>query len=331
MREFQSLLQSFLIDYMPKRRGLSTHTIAACRDAFVLLLRWMDTQEALSPDKVTMADLDPDRIRRFSDWVRQERRCAVSTSNGRIAAIKSFARFVQTEAPEHLETCRRLLQIPTAKSPQTGEVEFLDVRAVQLVVEAASDSSRELAIVSLLYDSGARVSEICGLTIGDVSLSRPPTVMVTGKGHKSRVIPLSYKVSGIVSRYIASTRPRAAYTEPLFINRSGNPLGRAGVAYVLQKSVTAAHGVHPEEVPPKTHPHIMRHSKAMHLLNAGVNLVYIRDFLGHASVITTEIYARASTEAKRRAIESAEQKIIPESPYGKEERASLVAWLTGLL
>lgn len=115
------------------------------------------------------------------------------------------------------------------------------------------------------------------------------------------------------------------------MNRSTTALGRAGVAYVLQKNVAAAHRTHPEDVPPKAHPHIMRHSKAMHLLDAGVNLIYIRDFLGHESVTTTEIYARASTEAKRRAIEAGEARIVPESPYGTEQRADLVAWLRHFL
>lgn len=331
MREFQSLLQSFLIDYLPRRRGLSTNTIAAYRDAFVLLLRWMDTNEAVPPNKVTMADLGPDRIRRFSDWVRGERGCAVSTANARIAAIRSFAKFVQAEAPEHLEICLRLLQIPAAKTPKTTDIEFLSVRAVQLVVEASADDLRELAMVSLLYDSGARVSEVCGLAVGDLSFSRPHAVKVIGKGRKARVIPLSSQVGGILSRYITSVRAQAAVTDPLFVNRSGNPLGRAGVAYVLQKNVNAAYRVRPDEVPPKAHPHIMRHSKAMHLLEAGVNLVYIRDFLGHESVTTTEIYARASVEAKRRAIESAALNIVPESPYGKAERADLVAWLRGVI
>ena len=331
MREFPSLLQSFLIDYLPKRRGFSAHTIASYRDAFVLLLKWMDSGEGVPPDKVTMANRDPDHIGRVSDWLREERHCAASTSNARIAAIRSFAKFVQAEAPEHIEICRRILQIPSVKTPKTEEVEFLSVRAVQLVVGAASDDLRDLTIVSLLYDSGARVSEVCGMAVGDLTLSRPHTAKVLGKGRKARVIPLSSQVGEMLSRYITSVRPHAALTDPLFVNRSGNPLGRAGVAYVLQKSVTVAHSAHPEEVPSRAHPHIMRHSKAMHLLDAGVNLIYIRDFLGHESVTTTEIYARASTEAKRRAIESAEQNIVPQSPYGKEQRADLVAWLRDLL
>lgn len=331
MKEFQSLLQDFLIDYLPRRRGFSPNTIASYRDTFVLLLRWLDRHEQLPPDRITMGSLTLERIRRFSDWLHEERGCAVSTTNARIAAIRSFAKFVQGEAPEHLETCRGLLQIPTVRSPSTTEVEFLSVPAVQHVVAAASGNLRELAIVSLLYDSAARVSELCGLTVGDLTFHRPHTVKVLGKGRKARVIPLSAPVGGILSRYLASARPGAGPTDPLFVNRSGTPLGRAGVAYVLQKNVTTAHCGHPDELPPTSHPHIMRHSKAMHLLDAGVNLVYIRDFLGHESVTTTEIYARASTEAKRRAIESAERNIVPASPYGTEERADLVAWLRKLL
>lgn len=330
MREFQSLLQSFLIDYLPKRRGFSAHTIASYRDAFVVLLKWMDASENVAPDKITMASLDPGHIERFADWLRGERGCAASTSNARLAAIRSFAKFVQSEAPEHIEICRRLLEIPSVKVPRS-EVEFLSVDAVRHVVAAASDTLRDLAIVSVLYDSGARVSEVCGMTVGDLTFSRPHTARVLGKGRKARVIPLSAQAGEILSRYLINARAHTAPSEPLFVNRSGNALGRAGIAYVLQKTVAAAHTAHPEEVPSKVHPHVMRHSKAMHLLDAGVNLVYIRDFLGHESVTTTEIYARASTEAKRRAIEAVEVNIVPESPYGKEQRADLVAWLRGLL
>lgn len=332
MKEFPALLQTFLIDYLPKRRGLSPHTLASYRDTFVVLLTWMHSHESVTPEKVTMTSLDPDRIGRFTGWLREDRGCAASTVNARIAAIRSFAKFVQSDAPEHLETCRRLLEIPAVKPPRSAEVQSLSVRAVQLVIAAAaSHTLRELAIVSVLYDSGARVSEICGMTIGDLTLTRPHTARVVGKGRKARVIPLSAQVGAILSRYIAAERTHAAPAEPLFVNRSGTALGRAGVAYVLQKSAAAAHRTHPEDVPPKAHPHLMRHSKAMHLLDADVNLVYIRDFLGHESVTTTEVYARASTAAKRRAIEAGEARIVPESPYGIEQRADLVAWLRHIL
>ena len=123
MKEFPALLQTFLIDYLPRRRGFSPHTVASYRDAFVLLLKWMSTHNNMAPDKVTMASLDPDRIDQFTRWLREDRQCAVSTTNARVAAIKSFAKFVQSEAPEHLETCRRLLEIPTVKTPQSAQVD----------------------------------------------------------------------------------------------------------------------------------------------------------------------------------------------------------------
>lgn len=331
MKEFQLLLQKFLVDYLPTRRGFSANTIASYRDTFILLLRWMDTREQVRADQVIMADLTLERVRGFTDWLRLERGNSVATTNARISALRSFAKFVQSEAPEHLEICRKLLQVPTVKKTNPREIDFLSVPAVQFVVAAADDNLRELAVVSLLYDSAARVSELCGLTVGDLSFSRPYSVHVVGKGRKARVIPISGQVGELLSRYLAVMRPGAVATDPLFVNRSGVPLGRAGVAYILQKCVTAACKTHPEQLAPKAHPHIMRHSKAMHLLEAGVNLVYIRDFLGHESVVTTEVYARASIVAKRRAIEAAEQNIVPESPYGKEYRADLIAWLKQLL
>ena len=331
MKEFPALLQTFLIDYLPRRRGFSPHTVASYRDAFVLLLKWMSTHNNMAPDKVTMASLDPDRIDQFTRWLREDRQCAVSTTNARVAAIKSFAKFVQSEAPEHLETCRRLLEIPTVKTPQSAQVDYLSVHAVQLVIAASSHRLRELALLSVLYDSGARVSEICALRVGDLTLSRPHTAHLTGKGRKTRIIPLSAQVGQIMARYTATDRPDATPAEPLFVNRSNTALGRAGIADLLQKNDATAHHDHPDVVPAQAHPHVMRHSKAMHLLDAGVNLIYIRDFLGHESVTTTEIYARASTEAKRRAIEAGQANIITQSPYGKKEQADLLGWLRHLL
>lgn len=331
MKEFPALLQTFLIDYLPTRRGFSPHTIAAYRDTFVLFLKWARTQQGVAPEKVTMDHLTPTWVKDFTCWLTEQRGCSPSTVNARIAAIKSFARFTQTEAPEHIETCRQLLETPAMKAPKHLEVEYLTVTAVQHVITAAQPCVRDLAIITLLYDSGARVSEICTVTVGDLTLQRPHTVKVLGKGRKTRVVPLSKEAGQILSQYLTQKRPTAPPARPLFTNRSGQPLGRAGIAYVLQKAVTAAHAAHPTQVPPKVSPHMMRHSKAMHLLEAGVDLIYIRDFLGHQSVTTTETYARASTEMKRRAIEQVQANVVPESLYNPQQRADLINWLQELL
>ena len=330
MKEFQHLLQTFLADWLPVRRGMSGNTVAAYRDAFVLFLRWADSQDHIEAQRLSMSDLTPARIDRFAAWLRDSRGCGPSTCNARISAIKSFARFAQYEAPEHAETCRRVLEVPLSKVPR-AEVDALGVDAVRLIVGAAAERGvRDHALVSLLYDSGCRVSEVCGLSLGDFRAGKPYVIRVSGKGREDRVVPISREVGGLVSGYIESMRPDDGPQAPLFTNRGGKPISRAGVAYVLGKCVEAAHAAHPDAVPARAHPHQLRHSKATHMLDDGVDLVRIRDVLGHESVTTTEIYARSSTKRKAAAVESSAAKIVPESPYGPEERDLLLKFLHDL-
>lgn len=330
-RGFQSLLQSFLVDYLPRRRGYSQNTVASYRDAFVLLLSWLASERGVRAEDLEMSDLAGSAASDFACWVRDSRGGSPGTSNNRLAAVKSFARFVQYEAPEHISTCRDILRTPQVKAPKR-EMEWLGVEAVAALVEAASARGvRDLALVSLLYDSGARVSELCSATVGCLRLDAPSSITVTGKGRKGRTIPLSPQVAGIAGDYLEACRAGAGPADPLFVNRSGRAIGRAGVAYVVDACARAAHESRPDLVPAHVHPHTLRHSKAMHLLEAGVNLVYIRDFLGHESVVTTEIYAKANTEAKRRAIEAAEARFVPDSAYDESQRADLLDWLRGLM
>ena len=171
-------------------------------------------------------------------------------------------------------------------------------------------------MLSLMYDSGARVSEICDAVGRDLSTRRPATMRLVSKGRKARVVPICEQVAAICPDYVGAAG--VGPNDLLFRNRLGEPMGRASVAWVLSKHAVAAHQRQPDLVPGKVHPHMLRHSKAMHLLESGVNLVYIRDFLGHSSVTTTEVYARASTKAKREAIERAAENVIKESAYNEE-------------
>jgi site-specific recombinase XerD len=331
MREFQMLLQSFFVDYLPRQRGFGENTLTSYRDAFVLLLRWIQNVEGMRLEKLLMADLDTGRLGRFVEWLRNSRGCCPSTCKARMSAIRSFARFALSSAPEHAGTCKKILEMPVARPPASQEIEYMGIEGIKALVEAASEDLRILAVVSMLYDSAARVSELCTMTVGDLSVGRPCSVRIIGKGGKARVVPLSEQVGTIMSRYLEKERLDCAPREPLFVNRGGKSLSRAGITYILTKCIRKAHASRPDVAPPRTHPHAIRHSKSMHLLEAGVNLVYIRDFLGHESVTTTEIYARANTEMKRKAIESVEANVIPESPYDENERAELMEWLRNLL
>lgn len=168
-------------------------------------------------------------------------------------------------------------------------------------------------MLSLLYDTGARVQEIADLIVSDVRLEIPATVTLTGKGNKTRIVPLMTPTAKLIQQYISEMRlSDAAHRQyPLFTNRSGEKLTRAGITYVLKKYADQARIPHPEWIPSMISPHCLRHSNAMHLLQSGVNLVYIRDLLGHVSITTTEVYARADSEMKRKALEGAYANVTP--------------------
>lgn len=330
MRTLQSLLSGFLLEYLPRRRGFSGHTVESYRDSLAALLRWFDSVKGVRPETLTVLDVNGANVSEFATWLVEGAGRAPSTANNRLAAIKSFMRFCQTECPEASEAAAGVLSL----KPMAGgadSVDYLTVDAVGALVDAASSDERNHALVSLLYDSGCRVSEIAGCAISDMRTEAPCTLKVVGKGRKARVVPISAPVGRIIARYLSSQRAGADPSDPLFVNRTGRAIGRAGIAYVVNSVAAKAHESAPDVVPERVNPHRLRHSKAMHMLEAGVNLVYIRDFLGHSSVTTTEIYARANPEMKRKAIEEAGAMVLGPSRYSAEKRQDLEDWLRHLL
>ena len=322
--EFKPMLSSFLLDYLPDRRGYSENTVANYRDAFVLLLRYAQS-EGIAADDVEFEILDKRFVEGFLAWLGGERGCSPQTRNNRLAALKSFFRFVQMEAPERMAQASEVLSIKATKTPEP-DISYLSLDGVSALLDAASTKGlRDLAMLSLLYDSGARVQELADARVCDIRLDPPRTLKITGKGGKTRVVPITEQVGNIVEAYL--TESETAGTAHLFANRRGEPIGRAGIAYVLRKHIARAHATRPECVPPTCTPHALRHSKAMHMLEAGVNLVYIRDFLGHASITTTEMYARANPEMKRAAVETLRNRIGAQDVYSDAKKDELISWL----
>ena len=235
--------------------------------------------------------------------------------------------------PAYMEQCRSVLGIRLKKAEKTP-VDYISIQGIRLLLEMPdrmeSAGRRDLALLALMYDSGARVQEIADLRTGDIQLQKPYTVKVTGKGNKTRIVPLMPQTANIIKNYLSDTKQISAEM-PLFYSYSGKKLTRAGIAYILKKYVWLAREQNPVLYPDKVSPHTLRHSKSMHLLEGGVNLVYIRDFLGHSSITTTEIYARANPEIKRKAIEEASVSILPEEKFDRQEKADLIAWLKELI
>lgn len=333
--DFAHYLSCFLSVYLPGQAGASRNTILSYRDTFSLFLIFCRDEEHIPPEKITLHKADREMILRFMSWLEEERGCGITTRNQRLAAIHSFFRYLQIELPQHLEHCQRIMEIPH-KRGSSDSMNYISLECVRCLLAQPDVSNlsgrRDAVLLSLLYDTGGRVQEIADLKVSDIRLPMPITVKLTGKGNKVRLVPLMEPTGKLVQQYLEDhmlTNP--AYGQyPLFSNRSNQKLTRAGIAYILNKYVISAKASGCIGFPNKLSPHCIRHSKAMHLLQSGVNLVYIRDILGHVDIKTTEVYARADEKMKRAALETAYKSPTPEKMPSWKQDHGLLDWLKSL-
>ena len=330
------IVSRFFTVYLPGERGFSEATIVSYRDTFKQLLSFCKAHLGIPPEKLTVAHLSRDVITEFLRALEIDGK-SVSTRNQRLAAIKCFFGYIQYAFPEYLDIASGVLQMRMKKQPESV-VNYMSVDGVARVLQQPNMNIavgyRDTLMLTILYDSGARVTEITKIRIGDIRLQSPATIVLHGKGSKDRIVPLSSKTATLIEEYLKRKRLQAAVHRDkfLFTNRSGEQLTRAGVAYILCKYVDAARIECPDLIPDKFSPHCMRHSKAMHLLQAGVAIIYIRDFLGHESVKTTEVYAKADGKSKRAALDAAYSAALdselPQKPWNDDD--NLMEFLTNL-
>ena len=286
-------------------------------------------------DRLTLEQITKDSVVAFLDWIQTERKCINSTRNARLAAIHSFIRYVQYQYPENLYECQKILSIQVKRAEKVP-VNYLTIAGITLLLEqpdmTTSKGRRDLALLSLMYDTGARVQEIIDLTPSCLRLDKPNTIQITGKGHKTRVVPMLEDQVRLLKGYMAEHKLSEPYASkyPLFFNSWSEKLTRSGVTHVLLKYAVMARMKNEKLIPVKISCHSLRHSKAMHLLQAGVNLVYIRDILGHISVTTTEVYARADSKLKREALEKAYVDTTPQKEPVWLINDNLLKWLKSL-
>ena len=327
-------LSKFLVDHLAGERDLSPQTIASYRDAVKLLLTWFREVEATQPEKLRLADLDRSRVLAFLDWLETERGNSPATRNQRLAVIKSFARYTAVERPEFLAQAAQILAVRQMKTP-AGDMGHLTGDEVKALLaepgQATPRGLRDTILLSVLYDSAARVQEICDLNASDVRLAHPTVVTLHGKGSKTRRVPLMDPTGRLIQDYLSrrASHPGVGKdADPLFNGPQHSRLTRWGITTILARHVQSLRRRDPGYAAGvNVTPHVIRRTRAMHLLQAGVNLIYIRDLLGHADVSTTEIYARADAEAKRKAIEGAYQSLTPEPLPDWTADQDLLAWL----
>jgi len=333
--DFAMLVHQFITEYLAAARNLSPNTVLSYRDSIVLLITFMSNVHRIRPEVLEIADITAERVEEFLGWLEYERANSPSTRNIRLAAIHSLFRYLCSQRPEHIFHAQQILSIPVKKTAQT-EVKYLDTTQTEKLLAAPDATTvhgkRDLALLCLLYDSGCRVQELADVRMRDIRFTIPPQVTLTGKGRKTRTVPLMKETAAILRDYITCYRldtPCRA-DMPLFFNHREEKLTRQGITYILQKYVENA-GIG------KITPHILRHGKAVHLTEADINPAYIRDFLGHTDLKVTQIYSKASVKMKRDAIEKlAGQKTpLPETvPLVKTKNwvddKDLMSWLNSL-
>jgi site-specific recombinase XerD len=332
--DFAEALTRFLGQYLPAQRNVSPHTISAYRDTFSLLLRYCRDVQGTPPERLRLQQVNVPLVLDFLNHLQQERQCQTSTRNYRLAALHAFFRYLQTEDPKAILQCQRILAIPL-KRCQRPIVTYLLPEDLKIILAqpdlTTSDGRRNAVLLSLLYDTGARVQEIIDLCVGDVRLQSPAQVKLHGKGRKMRAVPLMEPTVHLLQEYMQERQldlPKST-GQPLFFNRSGFHLSRFGIRYILQKYNTQARAKHPH-LQETISPHVLRHSKAMHLLQAGVPLVIIRNILGHTDVKTTEVYAKADLEMKRQALEKVAHISPTQSLSSWQTNKELLDWLKSL-
>lgn len=330
--DFAYHLTRFLTVYLPSQRGIKLNTQLSYRDTFSLFLEYCKNEENIRPESLRISQIDRELVIRFLCWLEENRNCKPATRNQRLAAIHSFFRYLVIESPEKIEQVQQILNIPMKKG-EKPMIKYLSLDGTKALLEQPDTTTlsgrRDGTMLTLMYDTGCRVQELVDLRVCDVSIGDSVTIKLTGKGGKSRIVPVMSPTGQLVRQYIDENNLGTPIyrSHPLFTNRSGKKMTRAGVTYILQKYAEMANMKGHDDVDPKLTPHCLRHSKAMHLLQSGINLVYIRDLLGHADVSTTEVYARADEKMKRKALEKAY-----ESPSGGEmptwqKDSSLLEWL----
>ena len=332
--DFARALSTYLSLYLPGQRNVSPNTIKSYRDTFKLLLTYCQDVRHLAVERLSLWDIDDQLIISFLTWLEEERHNSKSTRNQRLACLHGFYRYLQIQDPMGLLPYLKILAIPMKKAPQPF-VNHLNANAMQLILAQPNRTTRQgrrdTTLLAVLYDSGARVQELVDLRVRDVRLDSPSVLSLTGKGRKTRLVPLMSPTAALLKAYLSEfcLGSNGTGDVPLFCNRQRQKLTSRGVAYILAKYAASARMVSPI-VPEDITPHVFRHSKAMHLLQAGVNLIYIRDLLGHVDISTTEIYARADTELKRQALEKAYPNMISSDLPEWTDDADLLAWLTRL-
>lgn len=308
-----SLLRDFLLAYLPVQRKASPHTVRSYRTTLNQLLQHAADQKGIPMMSVTFEMLGRGSVDSYLDWLTDEKGISASTRNNRLAAIRAFVSYAAARRTEYISLASELSAIKIQKQEKFAKVDYMTENAVKALLDEPDTSTRiglrDQFLMVFLYDTGARVQEVLDVKLNDIRIDGTPKVTLHGKGRKIRIVPLMEGTVEHFRRFMdVFHKGESMLSEEwlFYVERNGkrSAMNDDTVRLRLQKYAGAAREKCPD-VPENVHPHLWRHTRAMHLYQHGMDLTLIAQWLGHKDLTTSLIYAHADTEAKRKAIEKA--------------------------
>jgi site-specific recombinase XerD len=307
-------VRRFLLEHLVAERNLARNTQVSYRDTLALLLPFASKHGGRAIDRMTVEDLTPSVVRKFLDHLEHDRECSGVTRNQRLATIRSLARFIGMRSPAHVAWCAEIRATPFKKTAKTG-VGYLEKAEMDALLAQPDRRTplgdRDHALLLFLYNSGARADEAAKLTIDSLQLGAQSFVLLHGKGNKFRTCPLWPVTATSLSRLIVNR----GKSDAVFLNRSNQPLTRFGIHRLVTQYAERASRTVPSMATKRVSPHTIRHTTAVHLLRAGVDINTIRAWLGHVSLDTTHVYAEVDMEMKAKALARVDVSDLQSRPW----------------
>lgn len=325
-------ITKFFSDYLPMVKGVTKNTISSYRDTIVSLLEYMEKTKKLNINNLSTTDIDEKMIEEYLQYLETVRGNSISTRNQRLAGIHSFYHYLQKRELSCFDLCSRILSIPNKKA-HTKTLSYFSTNEIKILINMPDTKKiygfRDYTLLLLLYETAARAQEISNLQGKQMFIENDsPHVVLIGKGNKERRVPLSLELSVVIKKYMKTFKiENDGY---VFKNKWDLRLTTKGIEYILRKYIQMAKVTNPEMFEDSYSNHSMRHSRAMHLLEAGVNLIYIRDILGHTSIVTTEIYAKTNTKVKEDQIKKYSESLNINSRYNDSTKKDLLNYLKNI-
>jgi site-specific recombinase XerD len=328
---FPALLHAFFHEWLGQQRNLSRHTVLSYRDTWRLFLRFASERHHRQIVDLSLPDLNASIVLEFLQHLEEKRKVSIGTRNCRLAALRAFFAFVAHREPSAVSQCAEIARIPTKKTHRPAMC-YLEAGEVAEILKQPDRSKlegqRDHVLLAFLYNTGARIQEALNVHPLDIRFESPAQVRLFGKGRKERISPLWPETVALL-KALLKRQPRAD-DEPIFVNCYGRPLGAAGVRFKLEQYVQAAAKTLPSLAQKNISPHKFRHAAGVMLVAAGVDITVIRSWLGHVRLDTTNIYARANLETKRKALEQVDASIRPGKPPRWKANPQLLVWLDSL-